>query len=49
MQFTKQYTLLTGLTHGIRTHWTTTFVIDDDFINGYRTINSKLYHLKVSL
>ena len=49
MEFTKEYNLVTGLTNGIRTHWTTMFFIDDDFINSYRTINSKLYKLKIPL
>ena len=53
MEFTKEYNLLTGLTKGIRTHWTTMFFIDDDFINGYRTMNNesgtKLYKLSVPL
>jgi len=49
MEFTKEYNLVTGLTNGIRTHWTTIFFIDDDFINGYRTINSKLYKLRIPL
>lgn len=49
MKFTKEYTELSGLTEGIRTHWTTSFYIDDCTINAYRTIKSKLYKLSIPL
>jgi len=43
MEFTKEYNLITGLTNGIRTRWTTKFFInvegDTGTIDGYRTIN----------
>lgn len=49
MEFTKEYNLESGLTNGIRTHWTTTIVIGNNLINAYRTINSKLYKISIPL
>ena len=49
MKFSKLYNLSTGLTKGIRTHWSTDFVIDDDKINGYRVLNGTIYCLSIPL